>query len=393
MTPRGNHSRDAVIAGAVRSPIGRRNGALSALHPVDLVAQILNALVHRTGVDPAAVDDVILGCVSQAGEQSTNIARSAVLAAGWPETIPGTTVDRQCGSAQQAIHFAAAGVIAGHYDVAVAGGVESMSRVPMFSGRANGPGTPLSPALAARYGETLVDQGISAELIAARWGITRDQADRFSLRSHRLAAEAAAAGRTGAEITPVTVPGPGGASIVTADGGIRTDSSPAGLAGLRPVFQDDGIVTAGNSSQISDGAAALLVTTSAVARRMGLRPLARVHSCAVVGVDPVTMLTGPIPATRKALDLAGLSLDEIDVFEINEAFATVPLAWLAETGADPERLNPDGGAIALGHPLGATGARLMTSMVHHMAARGLRYGLQAVCEYAGMANATVIELL
>ena len=385
--------RDAVIIGAVRSPVGRRNGGLAGLHPVDLSAQVLDGLVERAGIDPGLVEDVIWGCVTQVGEQALNVGRQAVLAAGWPEEIPATTVDRQCGSSQQAVHFAAAGVVAGHYDVVVAGGVESMTRVPMFSNVIPGPGEPVSPGLRARYGDSLVPQGISAELIAEKWAITRDEADRISLTSHERAAAARAAGRFEAEIVPVTVPAPDGPVTLTSDEGIRPDSSLEKLGALRPVFQETGIVTAGNSSQISDGAAALLISTSDVARRLNVRPLARLHAFSVVGVDPVTMLTGPVPATQRVLDRSGLKLSDIGAFEINEAFATVLSVWQREIGADPAQVNPNGGAIALGHPLGASGARLMTTLVHHMVATGALFGLQSMCEGAGMANATILERL
>jgi acetyl-CoA acyltransferase len=385
--------RDAVIIGAVRSPMGRRNGGLAGLHPVDLSAQVLQGLVERAGIEPSLVEDVIWGCVTQVGEQGLNVGRQAVLAAGWPEEIPATTVDRQCGSSQQAVHFAAAGVVAGHYDVVVAGGVESMTRVPMFSNVVPGPGEPLSPGLRARYGDRLVPQGISAELIAQKWAITRDEADQISLTSHERAAAARAGGRFEAEIVPVTVPAPDGPVTLASDEGIRSDSSLEKLGALRPVFQETGIVTAGNSSQISDGAAALLITTSDVARRLNVRPLARLHAFSVVGVDPVTMLTGPVPATQQVLDRAGLKLSDIGAFEINEAFATVLSVWQREIGADPALVNPNGGAIALGHPLGASGARLMTTLVHHMAATGAQFGLQSMCEGAGMANATILERL
>jgi acetyl-CoA acyltransferase len=388
-----NLMRDAVIIGAVRSPVGRRNGGLAGLHPVDLSAQVLHGLVGQAGFDPGLVEDVIWGCVTQVGEQGLNVGRQAVLAAGWPEEIPATTVDRQCGSSQQAVHFAAAGVAAGHYDVVVAGGVESMTRVPMFSNVIPGPGEPVSPGLRARYGDSLVPQGVSAELIAEKWAITRDEADQISLTSHERAAAAGAGGRFEAEIVPVTAPGPDGPVTLTSDEGIRPDSSLEKLGALRPVFQEAGIVTAGNSSQISDGAAALLITTGDVARRLGVRPLARLHAFSVVGVDPVTMLTGPVPATQRVLDRAGLKLSDIGAFEINEAFATVLSVWQREIGADPALVNPNGGAIALGHPLGASGARLMTTLVHHMAATGAQFGLQSMCEGAGMANATILERL
>jgi len=392
MRGRASFVRDAVIIDAVRSPLGRRKGGLAAVHPVDLSAQILNALMARCGLEPDVVDDVVWGCVSQVGEQSMNIARNAVLAAGWPEEIPATTIDRQCGSSQQAVHFAAAGVLSGQYEVAVAGGVESMTRVPMFSSR--GPNNAhLSPMLAARYRDQLVDQGVSAELIAAKWGISRQQLDALSMESHARAAAAVDSGAFDAEIESIAVPNGAATGCFRADEGIRRDTSLDRLAGLRPVFQDDGVITAAHCSQVSDGAAALLITTSEKAAELGVLPIARLHSFAVVGVDPITMLTGPIPATRKVLDRAGLGIDDIDAFEVNEAFASVLAVWLAETGADPARVNPNGGAMALGHPLGASGARLMTTLVHHMRAHNLHFGLQTICEGAGMANATIIELI
>jgi acetyl-CoA acyltransferase len=377
--------RDAVVVGAVRTPIGRRKGGLSGVHPVDLGAHVLSALAERTGVDPGDVDDVYFGCVSQVGEQSWNVGRNVVLAAGWPDTVPGTTIDRQCGSSQQALHFAAAAVIAGQADLVVAGGVESMTRVPMGSTFANGPGVPFGPKLLARYGNVEFNQGVSAEIVAERWGLSRGDLDAFSLASHEKAAAAQDAGAFDAEIVPV--------GDVTADEGVRRDTSLEKLAGLATPFRPDGVVTAGGASQISDGAAALLVTTSEVAATRGLTPLARVHTAVMAATDPVVMLTAPIPATAKALAKAGLRLAEVGAFEVNEAFAPVPLAWLAETGADPKLLNPLGGAIALGHPLGASGARLATTLLHHQRRNGIRYGLQTMCEGGGMANATIYELL
>jgi acetyl-CoA acyltransferase len=379
------YARDAVIVDAVRTPVGKRDGGLSGVHPVDLSAHVLQALAERTGLDPAVVDDVVWGCVSQTGEQAVNVGRNAALAAGWPEDVVGVTIDRQCGSSQQAAHFAAAGVIAGQYDVAVAGGVESMSRVPMLCTVSQGPGVPFGPRMLDRYAGGLVPQGISAEIIAERWGLSRTALDEIAVRSHACAAAATDSGAFEPEIVPV--------GDVAADEGIRRGTDLEKLAGLRTAFKDDGVVTAGNSSQISDGAAALLVTTSERAAQLGWRPLARFHAFATAGVDPVTMLTAPIPATRKVLDRAGLSLDDIGAVEVNEAFASVVGAWLAETGADPVRVNPRGGAIALGHPLGGSGARLMTTLVHHMRATGTRWGLQTMCEGGGMANATVLELL
>jgi len=379
--------RDAVVVDAVRTPVGRRAGGLSGTHPVDLSAHVLDALVARTGLDPALVEDVVWGCVSQTGEQAVNVGRNAALAAGWPEDVVGVTLDRQCGSSQQAVHFAAAGVISGQYDVAVAGGVESMSRVPMLCTVTQGPGLPFGPRMMARYADVggLVPQGESAEIIAERWKLSRTELDEIAVRSHANAAAAADSGGFDGELAPV--------GDVAADEGIRRGTSVDTLAGLRTVFREDGVVTAGNSSQISDGAAALLITTSEVAARHGWRPLARLHAFATAGVDPVTMLTAPIPATARVLSRAGLGLDDIDAFEVNEAFASVVGAWLAETGADPARVNPRGGAIALGHPLGGSGARLMTTLVHHLVQTGGRWGLQTMCEGGGMANATVLERL
>ncbi|HEX6967653.1 MAG TPA: acetyl-CoA C-acyltransferase [Micromonosporaceae bacterium] len=389
--------RDAVIVGAVRTPIGRRKGALAGVHPVDLSAHVLRALAERSGFEPVDVDDVVWGCVSQVGEQSWNIARNAVLAAGWPETVPGTTVDRQCGSSQQALHFAAATVVSGQADLVIAGGVESMTRVPMGSSATGG--VPYGEQIRKRYRgvegfaeEEAIpfNQGVGAELIARRWGLSRRQLDEFALASHEKAAAAQDAGAFAPEIAPVALPD---GTKIEADEGIRRDTSLAKLAELPTPFRPDGMVTAGSASQISDGAAAVAVTTSEWAQRHGLRPLARIHTAVVAADDPVLMLTAPIPVTAKVLRRAGLTLDEIGVYEVNEAFAPVPLAWLAETGADPARLNPRGGAIALGHPLGASGARLMTTMLQYMRDNGVRYGLQTMCEGGGMANATIVELL
>ncbi|MFJ6199857.1 thiolase family protein [Micromonospora sp. NPDC092111] len=388
---------DAVIVGAVRTPVGRRKGSLTGVHPVDLSAHVLRVLAERTGIEPGQVDDVVWGCVSQVGEQSWNIARNGVLAAGWPETVPGTTLDRQCGSSQQALHFAAATVLSGQADLVVAGGVESMTRVPMGASVAGG--MPFSDQLRERYRgvEGFADdqplpfnQGVGAELIAARWRFSRTQLDEFALASHEKAAAAQDAGAFDPELAPVALADGG---KFTADEGIRRDTSLEKLGELKTPFRPDGVVTAGSASQISDGAAALAVTTSEWASRHGLRPLARVHTAVVAADDPVTMLTAPIPATAKALRRAGLGIEEIGVYEVNEAFAPVPLAWLAETEADPERLNPRGGAIALGHPLGASGARIMTTMLQHMRDNDIRYGLQTMCEGGGMANATIVELL
>ncbi|MEV0580246.1 thiolase family protein [Streptomyces sp. NPDC050392] len=375
-------TREAVIAAAVRTAVGKRNGGLAGLHPADLSSAVLRALAERTGIDPEVVDDVIWGCVSQVGDQSANIGRYAVLAAGWPETVPGTTVNRACGSGQQALDFAAHAVMSGQQDVVVAGGVEVMSRVPLGSARAGG--TPYGPQVIDRYRGFSFNQGISAELIAQKWGLTRTRIDAYAALSHERAAAAQDRGAFDAQIVPV-------AGIAT-DEGVRRGTSVDTLAALTPSFAKDGVIHAGNASQISDGAAALLVTTPEKARELGLTPLVRYSAGAVAGSDPVLMLTGPIPATEKVLRKAGVGLPDVGVYEVNEAFAPVPLAWLAETGADPGRLNPLGGAIALGHPLGASGAVLMTRMIHHMRDQGIRYGLQTMCEGGGTANATLVEL-
>jgi acetyl-CoA acyltransferase len=380
--------RDAVIVEAVRTPVGKRKGGLSEVQPADLSAHVLKALAERSGIDPAIVEDVIWGCVGQVGEQTADIARNAVLGAGWPETVPGVTVDRQCGSSQQAASFAAASVIAGHYDVVVAGGVESMSRVPM--GMSVQGTWPFGEGFRARYDGIAPNQGIGAEMIADRWSLSRTELDEYSLGSHAKAAAAQDEGRFTGEIAPVT--DPAGAKV-EADEGIRRGGTIESLAGLKPAFRPDGRITAASSSQISDGAAALLITTSEKAAELGLTPIARIHTSVVTGDDPVIMLTGPIPATALALKRSSLSISDIGTYEVNEAFASVPLAWLAETGADPARLNPNGGAIALGHPLGGSGARIMTTLVHHMRATGTRYGLQTMCEGGGQANATILELL
>jgi acetyl-CoA acetyltransferase family protein len=398
---------EPVVVGAVRTPVGRRNGGLAGVHAVDLGAVALRALVERSGIDPMLVDDVIMGCVSQIGEQSVNVARNAWLAAGLPEEVPATTIDRQCGSSQQAVQFAAQGIMAGGYQLVVAGGVEHMTRVPMGS-TMSGPGVPFGPAMHDRYQGRLVPQGISAELITEKWGLTREEQDEFALRSHRRAAAAQDAGRFDAQLVPVQAPGApegsgepqGGAPVgrddatwVRADEGVRRDTSMEKLAGLKPAFRPDGQVTAGNSSQISDGAAALLLASRATAERLGLRPLARFAGFALAGVDPVLMLTGVIPATERVLRRTGLGLDDLDVIEINEAFASVVLAWGREVEPNWERVNPNGGAIALGHPLGASGARIMTDLVAELERGGGRYGLQVMCEGGGMANATVLERL
>ncbi|MFM1917865.1 MAG: hypothetical protein RJB01_1380 [Actinomycetota bacterium] len=382
--------REAVIVEAVRIPVGigkPGKGALESIHPVDLSAITIQGLLQRTGIDPELLDDVIWGCVSQVGEQSTNVARNAALAAGLPEGVPGVTVDRQCGSSQQAATFAAAAVMSGQADVVIAGGVESMSRVPMFSNAAGGTG-PFGPMMLGRYPD-LVNQGISAEMIAARWNLDRSALDDLAATSQQRAAQARSAGLFTDEIVSVTTE----AGTITEDQGIREGTTRESLAALRPAFAEDGVITAGNSSQISDGSAALLVMERTRAEQLGLQPIARFHSFAMAGVDPVIMLTGPIPATEKVLAKAGLSIGDIGAFEVNEAFASVVGAWLAETGADPALMNPLGGAIALGHPLGASGARLTTTLVHHMRRNNIRYGLQTMCEGGGMANAMVLELL
>jgi acetyl-CoA acyltransferase len=385
----------AVIVDAVRTPLGKRNGKLRDWHPVDLAAVTLEALQERTGIDPAAVDDVVMGCVMQVGEQAVNVARNAVLAASWPESVPGTTVDRQCGSGQQAAHFAAQGVMAGSYDLVVAGGVEVMTRVPMGSSMADGKyGYPFGPRLGSRYAGQggLVPQGISAELIADQWGIARSEMDELGLRSQERASVAAAEGRFDREIVAVTA---ADGRPMTSDEGIRPTDLDT-LSRLKPVFvtvEQGGRVTAGNSSQITDGAAAVLVASEERARELGLRARARFVEFAVAGDDPRLMLTATIPATRKVLARAGLGLDDIDLIEINEAFASAVIAWRREVGADMSKVNVNGGAIALGHPLGCSGARLLTTLVHELERTGGRYGLQVMCEGGGMANATIIERL
>jgi acetyl-CoA acetyltransferase family protein len=385
-------TREAVIVEAVRTPIGRRGGKLKEWHPVDMLAFTLRTLVERAGIDPARIDDVIAGCVSQVGEQAVNVARNAVLAAGFPESVAGVTIDRQCGSSQQAIHFAAQGVISGAYDAAIACGVEAMTRVPLGSSFEHGPGRPFGPRMLKRYGGELVHQGISAELIARKWGLARTDLDALSLESHRRAARATAEGYFGREIVPLP-DSDGAGEPVRTDEGFRTDTSLEKLAGLKPAFKEGGAITAGNASQISDGAAALLIMERGAAERLGLRARARFVAFALAGDDPIQMLTAPIPATWRALDRARLTLDQIDLIEINEAFASVVLAWQRETSADLARVNVNGGAIALGHPLGASGARLMTTLLHELERRGARYGLQTMCEGGGMANATIVERL
>lgn len=384
--------RRAFVVDAVRTPVGKRNGKLKDHHSVDLASIPIQALVERTGVDPTKIDDVIFGCVTQTGEQTGNLGRWAALAAGLPEEVPGITVDRQCGSSQQAVHFAAQGVMAGAYDVAIAGGVESMTRVPMGATFSQGPGVPMGPRVMERYQGGLVPQGYSAEMVAEKWGTPRDQLDQISYDSHMRAAAATDAGHFSDQIIPVEVEVEGQAEVMDVDEGIRRDTNLEALSALKPAFKPDGVVTAGNSSQISDGAAALLIAAEDVVEEMGWSPLAGVSHFALAGSDPVLMLDGPIPATFKVLERSGLSIDEIDVVEINEAFASVVAAWLIETGADWEKVNPNGGAIALGHPLGGSGAILMTRLVHEMVRTGARYGLQTMCEGGGTANATLLEL-
>jgi len=384
--------REAVIVEAVRTAVGRRGGRLKDWHPVDLLAQTLSALVQRSTIDPGVVEDVIVGCVSQVGEQSLNVGRNAVLAAGFPETVPGTTVDRQCGSSQQAIHFAAQGVLSGAYDVAIAGGVEVMTRVPMGSSYMQGPGEPFGSQMLKRYDNGLVHQGISADLVAQKWEISRNELDEFSLESHRRAARATAEGRFSSQIVPIPVKNEDGTtSVFEQDEGIRTDTSLEMLASLKPAFKPDGLITAGNSSQISDGAAAVLIMERETAERLGLKPRARFVSFSLAGDNPILMLTAPIPATFKALERAGLTMNDIDLVEINEAFASVVLAWQRETRTDFQRVNVNGGAVAIGHPLGASGARLTTVLLHELERTGGRYGLQTICEGGGMANGMVIE--
>lgn len=382
---------EAVIIDAVRTPLGKRNGSLSDWHSVDLAAEVLKALAERNSLDPALVDDVIMGCVSQVGEQTYNIGRNAVLAAGWPETVPGVTIDRQCGSSQQAVHFAAQGVMAGVYDVVVAAGVENMTRVPM--GSSMGSSNPFGDRMRERYHNELIPQGLSAELIADKWGISREELDSIGYDSQVRALKATEEGRFENEIIPINVKIEGVPGVLTRDEGIRPGTTKEKLATLRPAFKEDGVVTAGNSSQITDGSSAILITSEAKARELGLKPRARFVSFSLAGTDPITMLTGPIPATEKALAKAGLTHDDIDRYEINEAFAAVIGAWLRETGADWESVNVNGGAIALGHPLGASGARLMTTLVHELERSGGRYGLQSMCEGGGLANGTIIESL
>jgi len=390
---------DAVIIDAVRTPGGKRNGKLRNWHAADLASEPLKALVERNDLDSALVDDVIMGCVMQVGEQSLNVGRNAVLAAGFPESVPATTLDRQCGSSQQALHFGAQGVIAGAYDIVIGAGVEVMSRTPMGASVVRDLGYPFGPRMMARYAERggLVSQGEGAELIAEQWGITRDDMDEFSVRSHQRAAQATAEGRFERELIPVAIKDDDRNDtdeLITTDEGIRPDSSVETLAKLKPAFRpENGMVTAGNSSQITDGASGVLVMSDTKAAELGLTPRARFHSFAVAGSDPITMLTGPIPATKMALQRGGLTMDDIDVIEINEAFASVPIAWAKELDIDLDRVNVNGGAIALGHPLGASGAKLMATLLNELERTNGRYGLLTMCEGGGMANATIIERL
>lgn len=379
--------REAVIVEAVRTAVGKRNGRLADTHPVDLSGLLLKELVARTGIDPALVDDVQWGCATQLGDQSSNVGRFAVLAAGWPETVPGVTINRACGSSHQALDHAIFAVMAGQQELVVAGGVESMSRVPL--GAARKTGHPYGDAARSRYGGSDFNQGLGAEEMARRWRLSRTQLDEFAVRSHELAADATDAGAFADQILRLEIEG----EPFTTDEGIRRDSTVEKLAALEPSFSEDGVIHAGNASQISDGAAALLVTSAERARQLGLRPIVRFRAASVIGSDPVLVLSGPVGATQLVLKRAGLSIGDIGAFEVNEAFAPVPLAWMAETGAGLKRVNPLGGAIALGHPLGASGAILMTKLIHHMRQNGLQYGLQTICEGGGTANATIVELL
>ncbi|MGE0027532.1 MAG: acetyl-CoA C-acyltransferase [Thermoleophilia bacterium] len=388
-------SAAAFVAEAVRTPIGRRKGMLAGWHPADLLSEVLRDVVARAGIDPAEIDDVIVGCLDQVGEQGANVARSAVLAAGFPETVPAVTVDRQCGSSQQAAHFAAQGVMAGVYDVVIAAGVESMTRVPMWANVPD-PSEAYGLRLRERYGMSahfFVDQGESGEMMADRFELTREELDAFAVRSHQRAAAATEAGRFRDEIVPVRAARDGDEWLADADEGIRPGTTMESLASLRTVFREDGRLTAATSSQLSDGAAAVLIVSEEAAGRLGLTPLARFHTFALAGVDPIEGLSGPIPSTQRALERAGLHVDDIGLFEVSEAFASVPLAWGRALGADMDRVNVNGGAISLGHPLGCSGARLMTTLVHEMRRRGTRYGLQTMCEGGGMGNATILQLV
>lgn len=391
---------EAYIVAAVRTAGGRRGGKLAGWHPVDLAAQVLDALVDRSGVDPAMVEDVIMGCVSQVGEQSTNVARNAVLASKLPESVPGTSVDRQCGSSQQALHFAAQAVMAGTMDVVIAAGVESMTRVPMFTPSAlpqkNGMGYYMSPQIRARYADVGdFSQFMGAEMMAKKYGLSKDALDQYALHSHQQAKTATREGLFKDEILPVEVRLADGATtgeLHVADEGIRFDATLEGIQGVK-LLQEGGVISAANASQICDGATGVMVVSEKALNTLGLTPIARIHHLSLIGHDPVIMLEAPIPATIQALKKAGMTIDDIDLFEVNEAFASVPLAWLKATGADPSRLNVHGGAIALGHPLGASGTKLMTTLLHALKRRNKRYGLQTMCEGGGMANVTIVERL
>lgn len=384
--------RNAVIVDAVRTPCGRRDGMLKDWHPADLAAHVFKAIEARSGIDPAIIDDVIMGCVAQVGQQALNIGRNAVLAAGWPESIPATTVDRQCGSSQQSMHFGAQGVMAGAYDVVVAAGVESMTRVPMGSSTAKEMGSPFPDSVQERYAETgLPGQGVCAEIIADQWGLTREDLDEYAARSQQRAAAATEQGFFNNEIVPVPVSNTMGDGLMMRDEGIRSETTPEILATLKPAFREDGRITAGNASQISDGASATLIMSEQKASELGLKPRARFHAFAIAGASPATMLTGPIPATRKVLERANMFWEQIDRFEVNEAFASVVLVWQKEIGAAMDRVNVNGGAIAIGHPMGCSGTRLMATLLNELERSGSRYGLQTMCEGGGLANATIIE--
>lgn len=381
--------REVVIVAAVRTAVGRSKGALKDVRADDLAADVLQAAVSRAGIDKGQVEDVIFGCVTQTGEQGANIARTALLMAGFPETVPGVTIDRQCGSSQQAVHFAAQAILAGDMDIVIAGGVESMTRAPMFSNMKDA-----HSGKRLRENYTIIHQGLSAEKMAEKWGLSKDHLNEYALTSHGRALAAIEAGHFEQEIVPIMVPQEDGELVAFAvDEGPRAETTIDILNGLKTVFQEDGVITAGNASQMSDGASAVVVMSLEKARELGIKPLAKIVTRVVVGSDPTLMLTGPIEATKQALERAGLTINDIDTYEVNEAFAPVPLAWLHEIGADPAKLNPDGGAIALGHPLGATGTKLLTTMLYRMERENLRYGLLAICEGMGMANATIIEKL
>ncbi|MHA6258884.1 thiolase family protein [Sporosarcina sp. CAU 1771] len=380
--------REVVIVEAVRTAVGRRKGALAETRPDELAAETLNALVNKVGIDPGLVEDVILGCVTQSGEQASNIARTSLLIAGFPIHVPGVTIDRQCGSSQQAVHFGAQAIASGDMEIVIAGGTESMTREPMFS---NVREATLSPKLTDKH--EIVNQGVSAEKVAEKFNLSRKELDEFSVQSHERAFKAIANGNFKEEIVPVTVSKDGETIIFDQDEGPREGTTMEVLGGLKTVFDENGVITAGNASQMSDGASAVLLMSADKAKELGLKPKARIIARSVIGSDPTLMLTGPIAATQKVLEKAGLSIEDMDTYEVNEAFAPVPLAWLKELGADPAKLNVDGGAVALGHPLGATGTKLMTTLIHRLHRTGGRYGLLAICEGMGMANATIIERL